>query len=118
MSLRRSAAAAVLSTALVSSAALVPASAATADASSHRAAKGCVSKAEYRKIKNGMTIAKVKRITGTNGKQVSKTPLPGGKFVIGRSYKVCTSKRGAVGIAFTNQTSSTYKVASKSAVWR
>ncbi|WP_134767993.1 hypothetical protein [Nocardioides sp. 1609] len=118
MSLRRAAAAAVLSTALVSTAALAPAGATTVDASSERAAaKGCVSKAEYRKIKNGMTIAKVKRITGTAGKQVSKTPLPDGKFVVGRAYKVCTSKNGGVGIAFTNQTSSSYKVASKSAVW-
>lgn len=119
MSLRRAAAAAVLSTALAGTAALVPAGAATAEAPSERAAgKGCISKAEYKKIKNGMTMAKVKAITGTGGVQVSKTALPGGKFVIGRAYKVCTSKRGAAGIAYTNQSSTSYKVASKSVVWR
>lgn len=118
MSLRRAAAAAVLSTTLVGTGAIASVGAATAAAPSDRAAsKGCVSKAEYRKIKKGMTIAKVKRITGTNGKQVSKTALPGGKFVVGRAYKVCTSKKGGVGIAFTNQTGS-YKVASKAASWR
>ncbi|WP_134741050.1 hypothetical protein [Nocardioides sp. 503] len=116
MSLRRAAAAAVLSTALASTAALAPAGSAAADGPSERAAKGCVSKKEYRKLKKGMTIAKVRRVTGTNGKQVNKYPLPGGKFVVGRAYKACT-KRGAVGISFTNQTGA-YKLASKAAAWR
>ncbi|WP_193606805.1 hypothetical protein [Nocardioides lijunqiniae] len=116
MSLRRAAAAAVLSTALASTAVLAPVAAASADAPSERAGKACVSKKEYRKLKKGMTIAKVKRITGTNGKQVNKYPLPGGKFVVGRAYKACT-KRGAVGISFTNQTGP-YKLAAKSAAWR
>ncbi|MEO9325285.1 hypothetical protein ABFT23_17460 [Nocardioides sp. C4-1] len=118
MSLRRTAAAVVLSLSLVGTGAVTSSGPASAAAPSDRAAgKGCVSKAEYRKIKKGMTIAKVKRITGTNGKQVSKTALPGGKFVVGRAYKVCTSKKGGVGIAFTNQTGP-YKVASKAAAWR
>jgi hypothetical protein len=118
VSLRRAAAAAVLSTALATTAALIPAGSATAEAPSERAAgKGCITKKEYRKVKKGMTVAKVRRVTGTNGKQVNKYALPGGKFVVGRAYKVCTSKRGAVGISFTNQTG-TYRVASKAVAWR
>lgn len=118
MSLRRAAAAAVLSTAVASTAALVPVRSATAHEPSERAGAGCVSRVEYKKIKNGMTMAKVKAITGTGGKQASKTALPDGKFVIARVYRVCTSKRGAVGISFTNQTSPTYKVAYKTVAWR
>ena len=122
MSLRRAAAAAVLSTALAGAGALAPVVSATAAVpsaapSERAAAVGCVTKAEYRKITKGMTIAKVRRVTGTNGKQVSRYPLPGGSFVVGRSYKVCTSKRGGVGISFTNETG-TYRVASKTVAWR
>jgi hypothetical protein len=56
----RAVAAAVLSLGLAASPAIAPAGSATADAPSERAAaKGCVTKAEYRKIKKGMTIAQV-----------------------------------------------------------
>ncbi|WP_139983444.1 hypothetical protein [Nocardioides litoris] len=123
MSLRRAAAAAVLTTAVATSGLVAPigsATAASAPQVSERAGQGCVTKAEYRKIKKGMTVAKVKRITGTKGKQVSSSPLPGGQVVVGRAYKACTSKRGGVGIAFVGQAGKpgTLKVGSKSAVWR
>jgi hypothetical protein len=31
----------------------------------------CVTKSEYKKIKNGMTLAKVKKVTGISGKRVA-----------------------------------------------
>lgn len=119
MSMRRTAAAFVLSTALATVGALAPVSTAGAVEHSDRAAaKGCVSKKEYRKLKKGMTIAKVKRITGTAGKQtVGPIALPDGQWVVGRAYKVCTSKKGAVGISFKGPKGK-YRLASKSAVWR
>lgn len=121
MSLRRAAAAAVLSTAVAGAGAVTPVGSATAadpSAGSDRAAAGgCVSKAEFRKIKVGMTIPQVKRLTGTNGRQVLKSELPEGKFVIGRAYKACTP-REAVGVSFTNEKSRTYRVAAKSASWQ
>ena len=124
MSLRRAAAATALSTALstaLAAGAIAPLGAATAAdpaAGSDRAATaGCVSKAEFRKLKNGMTIAQVKRLTGTNGRQVTKTALPEGKFVVGRAYKACAPREG-VGLAFSNEKGPTYRLASKSASWQ
>ena len=52
----------LLSLALVAPAALVAAPAEAAPA------RGCVTKAEYKKVKRGMSPSKVKRIFGTGGK--------------------------------------------------
>lgn len=121
MSLRRAAAAAVLSTALAGAGALAPLGSATAAdpaaGSDRAAAGGCVSKAEFRKLKVGMTVPQVKRVTGTNGRQVYKTALPGGKTVIGRAYKACDPREG-VGVSFTDEKGPTFRLAFKSASWQ
>lgn len=58
----------------------------------------CVSKAEYGKIKNGMTVAAVKALTGTNGTSFSSAGS--GKYKVEiRSYKTCT-KFGSVSLGF------------------
>lgn len=62
------------------------------------AASACVSQAEFGKIKNGMTIAKVKSLTGTNGTLTSAAGK-GSYRVELRSYKACT-KYGAVAISY------------------
>ncbi len=58
----------------------------------------CVSAKEFSKIKNGMTEAQVKKLTGTNG-TVSASAGSGKYKVVLRSYKTCT-KFGAVSISF------------------
>ncbi|GAA5147949.1 hypothetical protein GCM10023340_21130 [Nocardioides marinquilinus] len=70
--------------------------------------KGCVTRAEYKKVKKGMTKARVHSIFGTSGQRVT---MSGG--VEGRGYKVCTSKTGAVGVAYSKG-----KLASKAVTWR
>lgn len=61
-------------------------------------ADSCVSKAEYAKIKNGMTVAAVKAFTGTNGTSV--TAAGSGKYRVEiRSYKACT-QFGTVSLGF------------------
>jgi hypothetical protein len=117
MSLRRAAAATVLTAVATTGALVAPGTAHAAAPAERAASKGCVTKAEYRKIKKGMTVAKVKKVTGTNGKQVSKSPLGDGRFVVGRAYKACTGKRSGVGIAFVGK-DGVFKVESKSAVWK
>lgn len=68
-------------------------------------AGGCVSRPEYQKIRKGMPKAKVHKIFGTAGIKVDKI---GANEV--RGYRVCTSKKGAVALVFTNG-----KLASKQA---
>lgn len=92
------------------------ASAATSAASVH--AKGCVTKAEYRKVRKGMAQSKVHRIFGTKGRVASRSDLPDGEKLEARGYKACTSKRGAVGISFTKKPGASYKLAAKAAEWR
>lgn len=119
MSTRRIAAT-VLTTALTSTA-LLGAGATTSVAApdADRAAKGgCVTKAEYKKVKKGMGIKKVHKIFGTSGKQSVRYDLPGGGYVVGRGYKVCTSKKGAVGVSYTVKPGKTPVLAEKTAVWR
>lgn len=62
------------------------------------AASACVSKAEFKKLKNGMTKAKVKSITGTGGTLVSAAGTGSFRIEI-RSYKACT-QFGAVSIGY------------------
>jgi hypothetical protein len=61
---------------------------------------GCVTKAEYKKAKKGMTKAKVKKIFGTGGKQLS-TASAGGFRAEVRNYKTCV-EFGSVAITFGN----------------
>ena len=61
-------------------------------------ADSCVSSAEFGKIRNGMTEAQVKSLTGTNGTVV--TAAGSGKYrIVIRNYKACT-KYGAVSMGF------------------
>lgn len=114
-------AAATLLTTAITSTALLTVTAPGADAApapERAAAKGCVTKAEYRKAKKGMTPAKVSKIFGTKGKKSGTYPLPGGGKVIGIGYKACTSKRGAVGISYTVKPGKQPALAKKVAQWR
>lgn len=82
------------------------------------AAKGCVTRAEYRKVKKGMSKSKVHRIFGTSGKRSTVAPLPNGGSVEGRGYKVCGNPRGAVGVSFVKKTArATPKLGAKSAAF-
>ena len=61
-------------------------------------ADSCVSSAEFGKIRNGMTEAQVKSLTGTGGTVV--TAAGSGKYrIVIRNYKACT-KYGAVSMGF------------------
>ncbi|WP_141014540.1 hypothetical protein [Nocardioides sambongensis] len=113
-------AATVLTTALTSTAFLAVAApgADAADRGADRAAKGCVTKAEYKKVKKGMPIAKVHKIFGTAGKQTVSVPGVGGGKVVGRAYKVCTSKKGAVGVSYVVKPGKKPVLGAKTAVWK
>ena len=103
--------AAVALTSTAFGAVAVPAGAAAPEsaAAPSAAAKGCVTRAEYRKVKKGMPKAKVHKIFGTAGKLGS---------VEGRGYKVCGNPRGAVGISFVKQRAgATPKLGAKSAAF-
>lgn len=115
MSLRRTAAATVL-TAMIATTGAVTSSSAVAAPGSERAkaTPGCVTKAEFAKVKKGMTIAQVKRITGTNGKQVSRQKITGYGIITGRAYKAC-KPRGGVGMSFVQKPGKPAKLEAKSA---
>lgn len=81
---------------------------ATAAEAAAPAPKGCVTKAEYKKVKNGMTKAKVHKIFGTKGIRVTNS-----NGVEGRGYVTCTSRKGGVGVVYSGG-----KVVSKAAQWR
>ncbi len=71
---------------------------------------GCVSQAEFRQVKRGMSKAKVHRIFDTAGRRDAISHGGGFTFEI-RSYKAC-SKYGAVSVGYTNG-----KLESKAAVF-
>ncbi|GAA4692095.1 hypothetical protein [Nocardioides nanhaiensis] len=112
--LATSAAVALTSTALgtvaTSAGAAAPESAA---ASVSAAAKGCVTKAEYRKVKKGMTKTKVHKIFGTSGKLVTRQSLGNGQVLEARGYQTCGSRPGGVGISFLKKGKQSPKVAEK-----
>lgn len=76
---------------------------------------GCVTKAEYKKAKKGMTKAHVKNIFGTGGKREARASSGGYVDEI-RSYKTC-SKWSAVAISFEKKPGHKLVLAAKSAVW-
>lgn len=122
MQIRRqlAAAAALALTSTAFGAVAVPAGAAAPEsaAAPSAAAKGCVTRAEYRKVKKGMPKAKVHKIFGTAGKRSTIAPLPNGGSVEGRGYKVCGNPRGAVGVSFVKQRAgATPKLGAKSAAF-
>jgi len=75
---------------------------------------GCVTRAEYREIERGMTVAFVARIFDTNGRVVA-TIRDGRHLTVARSYDACRS-RGRVGVVFSNRTGR-LRVTDKTAVW-
>lgn len=91
-------AASVLAAALVSPTVFVPV--ASADASVSPASSGCVTYAEFRKVKNGMTKGQVAKIFGTKGKLEASSEGGGYKFEI-RGYDGCT-QYSYVTVSFTN----------------
>ncbi|KRF20985.1 hypothetical protein ASG90_00785 [Nocardioides sp. Soil797] len=79
-----------------------------------QAAKGCVSKKEFKKIKKGMSQAKVARIFGTKGSKESVVKKKG-KTIMARGYRGCP-QYSAVGVAFIKK-GGTFKMANKVATW-
>lgn len=84
-------------------------------ASAANGTPGCVTKAEYKKAKKGMTKKRVKKIFGTGGKRDAHASSGGYVSEI-RSYKTC-SKYSAVAIAFDKAPGSKLRLSAKSAVW-
>ena len=116
---KRGAAAALVLALAASGAALAPQSA-MAEVVEHRAkvSKKVVTKAEYRRIKKGMAIAKVHRIFGTSGKQsfiIDGVPEYDIADVQQRSYKT-PSKYGTVSVTYERLRGG-WKVDSKMAFW-
>jgi hypothetical protein len=62
------------------------------------ATPGCVDQSEFKKIKNGMTKARVATLVGTKGELFSEAGSGRFKFEI-RSYEACT-EYGVVSIGF------------------
>lgn len=74
----------------------------TLQAPAVQAGGGCVTKAEIKKVKVGMTKSKAHQIMGTAGSQdaISKS---GGYTIEMRSYKTCSPyKYGSVSLMFEN----------------
>jgi hypothetical protein len=87
----------VSATALV--AALTVTATASADDQTSRS-PGCVTYAEYKKAKTGMTVKQVAQLFGTKGKQSSRSSSFGITIEI-RSYDGCT-QFGVVSVLYTN----------------
>lgn len=80
---------------------LMPLTSAVASAEATAPRKqGCVTYAEYKKVKSGMTVAKVAKLFGTKGKQSAKSEAYGITVEI-RTYNGCT-QFGVVSVLFTN----------------
>jgi hypothetical protein len=83
-------------------AAIVGVTAATAPQSaSAYGTPGCVSRAEYRQARRGMSQAKVARLFGTTGKVTANGDFGGYRFV-NRKYRTCTSRYGGAYLSFAN----------------
>ena len=76
---------------------------------------GCVTKDEYRSIRKGWTITRVKKKFGTNGSQQAQASA-GGFHTQVRSYTTCTPY-GSVAISFDKRGSGAWKVVSKAGVF-
>ena len=87
-----------------------PVSAATGNATS-----GCVTKAEYKRVHKGATLAKVAQTFGTPGKRMS-IATSGGYGAQVRNYPTC-SPYSAVAIAFDKNPGGLYRLSAKSALW-
>ncbi|WP_148572747.1 hypothetical protein [Nocardioides caldifontis] len=101
-----------LLTAVLAAAAItvaVPASTASADT------PGCISRAEFKQVKKGMTLAKVKQIADTNGKRDVFSTGGGYSFQV-RSYRTC-SPYSVVTVGFDKRGRNPWKVSSKFGVW-
>jgi len=100
--------------------AIAPVLAATAVIASPPAAqadtRGCVTKAEYKKVKKGMKIERVHRVFDTAGKKESRAASGGYVFMV-RSYKVCNSRWSAVAVGFEKSPGTAMKLSAKNAVW-
>jgi hypothetical protein len=82
----------------------------------HADTDGCVTKAEYRKVKKNMPKTRVHAIFDTAGKRESRA-TSGGYVAEVRSYRVCGSRYSAVAIAFDKEPRDVPRLAAKSAVW-
>lgn len=87
-------------------------------------ADSCITKAEYKKIKKGMTLKQVASIVGSKGTVYSKTDATQGFFVVTRTFKACkpySKKKSGIAVAFDNMnedmTKGKYRVEGKNAVW-
>lgn len=77
---------------------------------------GCVTKAEYRKVKKGMTPTQVKNRFGTNGKITSTFNFDGYRSLT-REYKACGSKYGSVMVSFDADPRKPLRLSYKFGMW-
>ena len=80
---------------------------------------GCVTKAEFKKVRKGWKMTRVHRVFDTNGKQSWFTdayPSLGIPAEQGREYRHCASKYSIVTVDFARK-GGVWKVTRKSAYW-
>ena len=82
------------------------------------AAGGCVSKAEYKKVKQGMTRPQVKKVVGTGGRSRGRTEASQDYIIEKRTYRVCTSRKGSAELGFVSVRGGTYKLTRKTVDWK
>ena len=98
---------------------VAPATLTATSASAANGTPGCATKAEYAKVKKGMSPAKVKKIFGTNGK-VTYSYIGSYVFSLSREYKPCSpfNEMSSVSVDFDKKKrKAPWKVSGKSAYW-
>lgn len=84
----------------------------TSESVSH-ADRRCATIKEFRRVKEGMTISRVRRVLGTSGRQTFAPRNPGTARYSTREYRTCSRpKRGALSVDFYNG-----RVMDKFALW-
>jgi hypothetical protein len=76
---------------------------------------GCVTKTEYRSVKKGATLAKVKRVFDTAVRRVAIATSDGYGSQI-RNYRAC-GRFSAVSLSFSKVPGGVWRMDAKSAVW-
>lgn len=101
---------AALAAAALAAAVLVPAGAASANTT-----PTCITRPEYRQVKKGMTLLRIKHITGIAGHRMA-IATSGGYSTQIRNFKTC-SPYSAVSMSFDKHGSGSWRMDGKSAVW-
>ena len=78
--------------------ALVVGASAPADAASDR----CVTRAEYAKVRQGMTVPRVKRVVGFNGTLAGRTSASQDYLIEKRRYRLCATRAKVAELGFVS----------------